>query len=105
MSMFQQLDKTERDIASALIDSALARQYYISVYDGEEYALKRSMDKQEILNALASTESDVLHFRTENGARIGWAWLIYGNGEDIISDWSDNPETDALVKPLIGLAA
>jgi hypothetical protein len=102
---FQQIDLTERKIVSSVIDSALARNYTISVYDGEEYSLKRSTDKSEILKALASTESDVLHFRTEHGARIGWVWLIYGNGEDIISDWSDNKETDELVKPIIGLAA
>ena len=87
--------------ARKLIRAALKAGYVISVYDGEAFALKRSAKFEEISKALASTDYDVLHFRDATGERVGTATLIWGNEDDVISDWSDNAAMEALMRPII----
>jgi hypothetical protein len=88
----------EMTIARKLVRKALAAGYMVSVYDGEEYAVKRSTKFTKIVEALASTSDDVLVLRTADGTKVGSVWLIWGNGEDLISDYTDNEATNALVK-------
>lgn len=96
------MDTTEKMIATALVTKALNIGYVISVYDGEEFPIKRCALKTEIIDALASTECDVLHFRDGDGNKVGCVALIYGNGRDLISDHSDNPAINALVNSVNG---
>lgn len=108
---------TELAIVTAAIDSILAANtsrrttYRISVYDGEEYALKYNADKATILAAMFSTDHDTLHVTRFDNAeagvsecRCGWVTFIYGNGCDVIHDYSDNEYSDRLFKPAIDLA-
>jgi hypothetical protein len=90
---------TERKIATALVGRALAAGYSISVYDNEEWTLDRSTDCKAILAALTSTGEDVLRFYAGD-QKIGWVQLIWGGGEDLISDYSANERTEALVEGL-----
>ena len=87
----------EMRICNRLVRNALAKGYLISVYDGEEFALKRSASYAAIKSAMFSTDSDQLVFRRADGTKAGVVLLIYGNGEDVISDYSDNEETNTLV--------
>lgn len=89
----------ERRTATRLVAAALAAGYTVSVYDGEEYTVKRSRKSKEILEALASTESDVLVIRDSAGERVGDLCLIWGNdpsGEELIADHTDNDAMEAL---------
>jgi hypothetical protein len=88
----------ERKICSQLVREALNRDYTVSVYDGEEWPLKRSTSHRAILAAMFSTDSDTLRFHDSSGMSLGSVLLIYGNGEDVIFDHSDNPATNALVE-------
>lgn len=100
MSLDKYASKIEQTIVNAIVDSALSRGYSISVYDGEEYALRRSTDKRAILDAVCSTDHDTLRFY--NGDRkVGWVLLIWGNGCDLISDWSDTDAMGELLNPII----
>lgn len=91
----------EKAIASKLIEIALEKGYTISVFDGEEYPLKRSTDAAAIMNALASTESDVIVLRKPDQLAkdqpIGRILLIWGNDHELISNHSDNALTNEVV--------
>jgi hypothetical protein len=91
----------ERRTATRLVAAALAAGYTVSVYDGEEYTVKRSRKSKEILEALATTGEDVLVIRDSAGERLGVLSLIWGNdpsGDELISDHSDNDAMDALYR-------
>ena len=81
----------EKEIASALIDEALAAGYDISVFEGE-YALKHSINREEILASMFSVDDEHL-VMYKDGKKIGWVWFVYGNGGwDVISDYSTSLE-------------
>jgi len=89
----------ERGVATRLVRAAIHAGYTVSVYDGEEYTVKRSRKERQILAALASTEEDTLLIRDSAGERIGALCLIWGNdpdGEELIADYTDKPEIEAL---------
>ena len=89
----------ERGVATRLVRAAIHAGYTVSVYDGEEYTVKRSRLERQILEALASTEEDTLLIRDSAGERIGALCLIWGNdpdGEELIADYTDKPEIEAL---------
>lgn len=51
--------------------------------------------------ALASTDHDHLRFYRPDATKAGFVLLIWENGDDAASDWSDNDETNALVMPVL----
>lgn len=85
-------NKIEAKIARKLLMDARAKGYLISVYDGEEWVVKKETSITIVMSALGSTDSDQLRFRdpnlTERGGYVGTVSLIYGNGCDVISDWT-----------------
>lgn len=94
----------ERQILEKLVDDALFYGCTVSVYDGEEWPLRRSQDRAAILEATRSTESDVLAFHDADGVKIGNVWLIYGNDYDLISDCSEGEALQALLDGAEALA-
>lgn len=89
--------ETDLWIARKVIRKALAKGYNISVMDGDDYPVKRSTSFKVINEALASTDSDSLIIRDASANRIGFILLIWGNGEDVVSDHTDKPEINELV--------
>ncbi len=91
----------EQGIAKKLIELSLAAGYTVSVFDGEETALKRSTDADAIMAALGSTDEDTLILRKPEqltkDTPIGSILLIWGNEHDLISDHTDNVATNELV--------
>jgi hypothetical protein len=83
---------TETKIAKLLVASLLQFGNTISVNDGEAFTVKRSKDAKAIVAALATTDEDRLLVRDNAGNRIGSVWLIWGNGIDLISDYSESLE-------------
>jgi hypothetical protein len=65
------------------------------VCDGDEWHGPFSREP-EILAALATTSDDIVRFYRGDKS-IGWVWLIWGNGEDLVSDYSDNEEVRRIV--------
>ena len=94
----------ERQILEKLVDDALAVGCTVSVYDGEDWPLKRSQDRAAILEATRSTDADVLAFYGVDGEKIGNVWLIYGNDYDLISDCSEGEALQALLNGAEALA-
>ena len=91
----------EQPIARRLVSNALLKGYTVSVNDGEEWTVKRSTHKPTIVGAMFSTDSDTLRFRRSDGSPVGSVILIYGNGEDVIADYSANPDIEHLVESTI----
>jgi len=87
---------TERRIARDIIAKALLAGCAISVYEGEDYAIKRSTDQYAIEAALASTEFDVLDF-FKDGKCVGSIALTWGNEEDLVADCTDTPFINSLI--------
>lgn len=81
--------KTAARIARKLVAALLAAGYALSVDDGEEITVRKSTDAREIIDALATTDHDYLRaYYNGETIRAGWVMLIWGNDEDVISDWS-----------------
>jgi len=97
MSLQKYATPNERAIAQRIVDFVLAQECTMSVYDGEEMVVKKSSDRQAILDALATTESDIIHFHNAAGSRLGWVHLVWGNDCDLISDSADNADTTWLL--------
>ena len=101
MNLDKYAPESAKRIAVALVDAALAAGYSLGVYDGEETTVRHSRDRQEVLEALASTDHDHLRFYRPDASKAGYVLLIWENGDDAASDWSDNAETNALVLPVL----
>ena len=100
-------NKTEAKIINKIITSALKNGYSISVFDGEDYSLLRSTTRKEIKAECFATDETTLVFHVISEpfvTKVGWVWLIHGNGCDVIADYSDNPETEALLGPALQYA-
>ena len=83
----------ERRIVTRIIAAAFQRGYTISVFDGEEWTLRRSTKRTAIEAALASTGEDSLRLRDKDGADVGTIYLVWGNdpeGDELIADYTDN---------------
>ena len=93
MSLTQYATAGERRAATRLVDTILAQGHSISVYDSEEWTVKRSTDRAAILDALATTDMDRIRVRDSGGNPLGSFDLIWGNdsdGTELIADHSDN---------------
>lgn len=97
-------ENIERMVVGRVIADALAAGYAISVNDGEETTVKRSIDPAAILKAMFTTGEDYLlvHGRVGNHfAREHFAWVrfVYGNcGWEVVNDYTTNIE--ALMEPI-----
>ncbi len=86
----------ETSIVSAVITSALAAGYSVSVDNGgDEDELARSTDLTAILGALFATDDEYLYFYPADAAPDAnhWSWVrfIYGNsGWDVVADYGMN---------------
>jgi len=93
----------ENRIVKALLNKAFEAGYVVSVNDGEEWVVKHSSNLKECLEAMASTDGDILKIRrkiddTEHYELVATVWLVWGNDEDVISDHSDTEEANEFMK-------
>lgn len=84
--------------AEALINKG----YSVSVNDGEETVLKKSTDVEAIMRHVDSTEEDYFRAFDFEGKRIGTVWFIYGNGPDVITDYTTT--LDDAMQPVLDYA-
>jgi len=94
--------QVERGQATKLIRSILKAGYVCRVHDGEEFNTDEDLTTETaIKNELATTGEDRLYFRKPGEDKwAGWVWLIWGNGEDLISDYTANDITESFVQPI-----
>ena len=97
------MNSDERRIAERLVDDALTRGLTVSVWDGGTWAMGSTHDRSAILGAMFSTSEDTLVFRRD-GKSVGKVWLMYGNGRDVLSDWTDSGDVNDLIAGALALA-
>jgi hypothetical protein len=89
----------EARVARKLVKAALDAGYTVSVYDGEEWTVKRARRMKTVMDALATTGEDTLRIRDADGNPCGSFYLVWGNADDgseLISDHTDNDACNAL---------
>lgn len=90
------VEEMELKVIETALDSLLDAVYFISVYDGGAYPVKKSRDKQQILDGLGSVEVESLIVYEAVGVgykTVGSINLVHGNdGWDVIADNSSNLE-------------
>lgn len=90
----EHMTPTEFGIIFGIVRRAISKGYTVSVNDDAaghgEWVVKRSRNSAEIFEALATTGGDLLKLRDANGDSLGFISLIYGNGEDVVSDCTDS---------------
>jgi hypothetical protein len=89
--------RDEGRMASALVRCLLAKGCLLSLSDGEEWVVNRSGNKDKVMSAMFTTDEDKLLARDQNGKKLGFFWLVYGNsGEELVADYSDNEFCNAV---------
>ena len=90
------LISVEEQIIQRTIHRALNDGYALSVYDGEEITVDRSVDQDEIFAAMKTTDEDYLFAYDRFKDRIkrsGWIRFVYGNhGTEVICDYTTSME-------------
>jgi hypothetical protein len=93
LTMYNERPNGEKLQARNLINQLLADGLILSVYDGEEWAVKMSGDFSAIWDALGNTDEDVIVARDSEKNLIGKFYLVWGNdpnGCELVADHSDN---------------
>lgn len=80
-----------------LVRYALAKSCTISVWDGEEWQVKRSASFRNIVNAIKSVDEATIKIRDVDGDFVGAAFVsAYGLlPEETVIDWTDNDWMEA----------
>ena len=82
-----------------LIKNALNQGLTISVWDGEEWQVKKSTSYQVIKEAIESVELAQIRIRDKKGKMMGWAQIIPDlDPEETVSDYTDS----AIMRDLVG---
>ena len=86
----------ERRTVIRLLSAAAAANYTVSVFDGEEWTLRRQpvTSHKTICAALATTGEDTLAFYNTAGGCVGRVYLVWGldaDGTELIADYTDTP--------------
>lgn len=95
--------KLEQTIVRRVLKAALAAGYSVAVFDGEETHPKTS-SFDEAWSNLGETDLDhLIVFKADS--RVGSIMFVWGNGEDIVSDWSWNtlfPDSEVIMEGIAG---
>jgi hypothetical protein len=75
-----------------LIKYCLKQNCLISIFDGEEWSIKRSNKFRSIIEEIKAVELSEIRIRDSLGNTVGWAEILpYGVGPDeTVIDHSDN---------------
>ncbi len=77
--------------------------YCVSIYDGEDYPLKRSRDLDAIMADIGQCDEETIVVRhvtkpADGGEKLGSIYLVYGNdGWDVIADHTASHSMDELL--------
>ena len=95
----------ELQIATAIIDTALAEGYHVEIWNGGDEAwVEHTRDRAEILDGLLEADDDTIHFCDERGTSAGYVHLVSGNGYHVICQTSGDVLAERLTAPAVDLA-
>lgn len=85
------MNYTEEKVIRYILAAILAQGWTVSVCDdydsAGEWVVKCSTDLQRIISAMGSTGGDFIRTRDAQGAVNGSLVFIYGNGQDVLSNY------------------
>lgn len=102
ISLDRLYNPVESRIARVLVRGLIHLGCSVSVNDGEETTVSGSKDPNEVLNAMATTDEDRLFVYHDDAEKRQWIYLIYGNGEDLISDYTIGMDNEPCFANIIG---
>ena len=74
-----------------LTRKALDKGLTVSVWDSEEWQVKRSSDYQVIVDAIESVDTSELRLRDQEGNVVGWAMVVLDcEPESTVADFTYN---------------
>lgn len=76
-----------------LIIDSLKRGHTVSVFDGEEWAVKKSTNAAECFAAVESVDEAQLRISDSEGNKLGWALVsddLSFDPEETVIDYTDN---------------
>ena len=102
---FNDLQKLERRIVRAVAEDAIAYGYDVSVHDEEEVAVPYTTSMFDIMAEVGATDMTYLHFRDRrSGNYTGWVMFVHGNGHEVLTDHTANPDVDDIVSRAMGIS-
>ena len=88
----------EKRIVTAIVDSAFDKGYAFTIADEESVRISKSRNRPAVLKELGAAEVETLSFYDgELKKHVGWVTFVYGNGADVMADWSTGAVTDAII--------
>lgn len=89
----------EQKAVKKVVESAIRLGYMVSLFDGEEWSVKRSTDKKLIMANVYATDMDKIQFRNKvTGESVGFVLFIYGNcASEVINDHTDTDEVATIL--------
>lgn len=101
----------EREIVQAVVNTAIAKGYSLSVDGGGEgYDITESTDPMAVINALMDVDEAhlMIHYgpgTVGNGKRYSWIQFVFGNdGYDVICDNGTNLEGSEILREAEAIA-
>lgn len=92
------INSIEARIVRNIVRRALAKGYLVSVSDGESVSVLRTNSLDLVMSEVGATDETTLIFCDSDHRRLGGIHLVHGNGEDVVSDHTDNDEMCELVE-------
>ncbi len=90
------MNADQRDIAEMIIRKGIDAGFSVAVSDGTDNRIPPTRLRAPVVSALGTAEEDYLVFYQDK-QRIGWVYLVYDDGNDIIRDASERQEIRALI--------
>lgn len=98
-------DVVEHLVVRRVVAELLSQGCELSVYDGEEWTLRKSPHIFEIMAALHTTDADQLRVYHPSFDKAGWISFVYGNeGHEVVSDHSVTEWMVTFLKPAFEFA-
>lgn len=88
-------EQMQTAIITKTVEDLINAGFYLAVFDSEEITTPITKNKEVIINALQTTDEDVLYcYSSPDTGRNGFVMFVYGNdGYDVICDYSTNLES------------
>lgn len=93
--------RMERAIIRALTSAMIKRGYDVTVDNGEDRPVKRSVKVTEVMREIAATDEEYLIFAKDGIARAERAYLVYGNdGYDVVCDYTCDGDLEEVMNEI-----
>lgn len=95
----------EARVIRRLLRYLLQDGHAVSLFDSEEWSVKKSTDFTELADWIHATDEQILRWRDPAGELIGGFHIVYGNSAaEVIADHSANDRCEAAYRHAVAIA-